>query len=102
MLRAIAFAAFACVIVEPPMADAIDGDWCGDKGLHLSIKGPEITTPSGATPRGNFRDTSYVSLSVADLQRFKIFDKCHHAPLDFLFGNLRCFGGRAVLRGFIH
>ena len=54
MLRAVAFAAFACVMMEPAMADAIDGDWCGDKGLRLSIKGPEITTPSGATLSGNY------------------------------------------------
>ena len=54
MLRAFAFAVFTFILVEPAMADAIDGDWCGEKGLRLSIKGPEITTPSGAKLLGNY------------------------------------------------
>jgi hypothetical protein len=54
MFRACAVAAFLCVLANPAVADAIDGDWCGGKGLHLSIKGPEITTPSGVTLKGNY------------------------------------------------
>jgi hypothetical protein len=50
MFRACAAAAFVFVLVNP----AIDGDWCGEKGLHLTIKGPEITTPSGVTLKGNY------------------------------------------------
>jgi hypothetical protein len=54
MLRVCAVAAFALVLASPAVADAIDGDWCGGKGLHLTIKGPEITTPSGVTLKGNY------------------------------------------------
>jgi hypothetical protein len=54
MLRACAVAAFVFVLATPAVADAIDGDWCGGKGRHLSIRGPEITTPSGVTLKGNY------------------------------------------------
>jgi hypothetical protein len=54
MFRACAVAAFVLVLAKPAMADAIDGDWCGDKGLHLTIKGPDITTPYGVTLKGNY------------------------------------------------
>jgi len=54
MLRACAVAAFAFVLAGPAVADAIDGDWCSGKGLHLTIRGPEITTPSGVTLKGNY------------------------------------------------
>ena len=54
MFRACAVAAFVFVLARPAVADAIDGDWCGEKGLHLTIKGPEITTPSGLTLKGNY------------------------------------------------
>ena len=54
MFRACAVAAFVFVLAEPAVADAIDGDWCGAKGLRLSIRGPEITTPSGVTLRGDY------------------------------------------------
>jgi hypothetical protein len=54
MFRACAVVAFVFVLASPAVADAIDGDWCGEKGLHLTIKGPEITTPSGVTMKGNY------------------------------------------------
>ena len=54
MFRASAVAAFVFVLAGPAVADAIDGDWCGLKSLHLTIKGPEITTPSGVTLKGNY------------------------------------------------
>ncbi len=54
MFRACAVAAFLFVLASPAVADAIDGDWCGGKGQHLTIKGPEITTPSGVTLKGNY------------------------------------------------
>lgn len=36
-------------------ADKIDGSWCRDDGEHLSIDGPEITTPGGASISGDYR-----------------------------------------------
>jgi hypothetical protein len=50
MFRASAAAALVSVLVKP----ASDGNWCGEKGLHLTIKGPEITTPSGVNLKGNY------------------------------------------------
>jgi hypothetical protein len=40
----------------PPAAraDVIDGDWCHSDGRRLSIKGPEIWTPSGSKATGNY------------------------------------------------
>jgi hypothetical protein len=38
----------------PAFADAIDGDWCRDNGKHMSIHGPEITTPGGKQTRGDY------------------------------------------------
>ncbi len=55
MLRIITAAAFIFGWAVPALADALDGDWCDGKRLHLSIKGPMITTPSGATLRGDYR-----------------------------------------------
>ena len=40
-------------------ADAIDGDWCGPGGLHLSIKGPALVTPGGARLDGNYTRHSF-------------------------------------------
>jgi hypothetical protein len=40
--------------VNMAWADAIDGDWCNGKGRHLSIKGPDIVTPSGTNTTGNY------------------------------------------------
>ena len=54
MFRACAVAVFVFVLASPAAADAIDGGWCGGKGLHLTIKGPEITIPSGVTLKGNY------------------------------------------------
>ena len=34
-------------------ADAIDGDWCY-LGRHLSINGPDITTPGGTRRKGEY------------------------------------------------
>lgn len=39
----------------PAIADSIDGDWCGEKGARLAIKGPSIVTPGGATVTGQYR-----------------------------------------------
>ena len=35
-------------------ADAIDGDWCFTDGRHLTIRGPQITTPTGKRLDGNY------------------------------------------------
>jgi hypothetical protein len=38
----------------PALADSIDGEWClGSQ--HLSVKGPQITLPSGTTIQGDYR-----------------------------------------------
>jgi hypothetical protein len=60
MFRACAVAAFVLALSAPAFADAIDGDWCGGAGHHLSIKGPEITLPSGATIHGIYRRHAFV------------------------------------------
>ena len=36
-------------------ADAIDGDWCStDNQQHMTISGPDITTPGGKRMKGNY------------------------------------------------
>jgi hypothetical protein len=35
-------------------ADAIDGEWCSIDGQHMSIAGPDITTPGGKQMKGNY------------------------------------------------
>ncbi len=40
-------AAALCLSVGAARADAIDGDWCQADGRHMTIRGPEITTPGG-------------------------------------------------------
>lgn len=38
----------------PAFADAIDGAWCRENGLRLSINGPTIITPGGARIQGDY------------------------------------------------
>ena len=48
--------ALALLIALTPWAanaDAIDGDWCRE-GRHLSIDGPNITTPGGNAIQGDY------------------------------------------------
>jgi len=33
-------------IIQPAIADAIDGDWCRTDGKRMSIRGPAIVTPA--------------------------------------------------------
>ncbi len=41
------------VVTTPAQADRIDGNWC--RGIkHLSIDGPEITTPGGTRMTGDY------------------------------------------------
>ncbi len=35
-------------------ADAIDGEWCNDKGRHFTIQGPNIVTPEGTATKGDY------------------------------------------------
>lgn len=35
-------------------ADAIDGNWCSPDSRHLSIDGPNITTPAGSMITGDY------------------------------------------------
>jgi hypothetical protein len=54
---------FVLVLAPAAYADAIDGDWCGGVGKHLSISGADITTPSGVKMQGDYgrHDFRYVS-----------------------------------------
>ena len=36
------------------LADSIDGHWCDDGKKHLSISGPSIVTPLGASLKGDY------------------------------------------------
>ena len=47
----------ACLVAAatPARADAIDGDWCAPEGgKSLTIDGPRIRTPGGATIEGQY------------------------------------------------
>jgi len=35
-------------------ADAIDGQWCSDGGLRLTIQGPNLLSPGGARMAGDY------------------------------------------------
>lgn len=46
---------FLVLGVSPALADVIDGDWCSAPQVrHLSIAGPQITTPAGTRTTGNY------------------------------------------------
>ncbi len=51
------------MLAGPALADAIDGNWCHSDGRHLSIRGPQIVTPSGKQMEGNYsrHNFSYVA-----------------------------------------
>jgi hypothetical protein len=42
------------------LADAIDGDWCAADGRHMSIRGPDIVTPTGARLQGQYSRHAFV------------------------------------------
>lgn len=52
-------AAALCLSVGAARADAIDGDWCQADGRHMTIRGPEITTPGGTKMRGDYGRHSF-------------------------------------------
>jgi hypothetical protein len=41
-------------LARPAAADAIDGHWCDEGGLRLTIAGPSIVTPGGARMQGDY------------------------------------------------
>jgi hypothetical protein len=49
-LLAVALVGFA----SPARADSIDGHWCTEGGLRLTIAGPSIVTPGGARMQGDY------------------------------------------------
>ena len=51
------------LIATPVLADTIDGNWCSVEGLHVSIKGPAVVTPSGAQLLGDYsrHNFSYIA-----------------------------------------
>ena len=54
-MRAVALGALLFVAgTSAALADAIDGEWCNDKGRHFTIKGPDITTPAGTATTGDY------------------------------------------------
>jgi hypothetical protein len=57
-MRTICVVATAAVAVAvsagAARADVIDGDWCHPDGRRLSIRGPQIVTPGGATLQGDY------------------------------------------------
>lgn len=55
--RPLAFALIAStalLLAHPAAADSIDGHWCTDSGMRLSISGPSIVTPGGARMQGEY------------------------------------------------
>jgi hypothetical protein len=50
---------FYSLLSATAFADAIDGDWCL-AGKHLSIRGPEITLPSGVAIQGQYGRHEFV------------------------------------------
>jgi hypothetical protein len=53
-LVALAAATAGLALATPARADAIDGHWCTEGGLRLSIAGPSIVTPGGARLQGDY------------------------------------------------
>lgn len=51
---AIPLAAAGLLASGPARADAIDGNWCHSDGRHLTIEGPQLTTPGGRRIEGDY------------------------------------------------
>jgi hypothetical protein len=49
-----AAAAIVLMSAGSARADRIDGDWCRADGKHMTISGPQITTPGGKQIRGDY------------------------------------------------
>jgi hypothetical protein len=50
----LAAAALLLCTAAPAHADAIDGNWCKPHGKHMSIRGPNIVTPTGTQTQGDY------------------------------------------------
>jgi hypothetical protein len=58
-IAAAAAVALGWLAGAPARADAIDGDWCRADGKHMTIRGPDITTPGGTRMRGDYTRHSF-------------------------------------------
>jgi hypothetical protein len=65
MNRTIASSVALLLLATPTLADSIDGDWCSPQGKHLTIHGPEITTPNRTTIQGTYRRHEFAYTSPA-------------------------------------
>lgn len=55
-----AMATALCLVpMRGALADVIDGDWCHTDGRQMSIKGPDIVTPSGTRLVGDYTRHSF-------------------------------------------
>jgi len=59
LLAAAIVVAGAFGLPQHARADAIDGEWCGEDGRHLSIQGPAIVTPGGTKMQGAYTRHSF-------------------------------------------
>lgn len=46
--------AAVCLSPVPARADAIDGHWCTEGGLRLTIQGPRLLSPGGRSLQGDY------------------------------------------------
>jgi hypothetical protein len=44
----------AMLLPGPARADAIDGNWCTEGGLRMTIRGPSLLSPGGARMAGDY------------------------------------------------
>jgi hypothetical protein len=58
-LMAVIGIALLCLWSIRAQADVIDGDWCNAQGKQMTIRGPEIVTPSGKQTRGDYTRHSF-------------------------------------------
>jgi hypothetical protein len=62
MRRVLAYPAAAVAMLASGAvhADVIDGEWCAADGRHLSIKGPDLVTPTGKRITGDYTRHSFL------------------------------------------
>jgi len=41
-------------LAAPAYADSIDGNWCTETGLRMTIQGPSLVSPGGARMAGDY------------------------------------------------
>jgi len=44
----------AVALAVPAWADSIDGNWCTESGLRMTIQGPSFVSPGGARMQGDY------------------------------------------------